>query len=223
MHVMILSAGRGERMLPLTKNTPKSLLKVAGISLIEHQLRRLIAAGFEDFVINHGRFGDQIESELGEGEALKCNISYSREGENILETGGGIYKALALLGTEPFLAVNADVWTDYDFTRLPTKPNGLAHLVLVKNPNHNMKGDFGLEKGKITNQSDKLYTFSGIGIYTAELFNSQKPGCFPLAPLLRNACDKHLVSGEIYRGQWWDIGTPERLKEICGKMKKSEV
>lgn len=220
MHVMILAAGRGERMMPLTKSTPKSLLKVAGISLIEHQLRRLIAAGYKDFVINHGRFGEQIEKELGSGSSFGCKINYSKEGEEILETGGGIYKALPMLESGPFIAVNADVWTDYDFSQLPTKLDGKAHLVLVENPPHNKQGDFGLERGQVKNQSDILYTFSGIGVYSAALFKSENTGRFPLAPLLRKACDKSQVSGELFKGSWNDIGTPERLQEIREKQEK---
>ena len=211
---MILAAGRGERMRPLTDSIPKALLNVNGQSLIEYHLIALVKGGITDIVINHAHLGSQIEAALGDGSRYGAQITYSPEGETGLETGGGIYHALPLLGTEPFIVVNADIWTDYPFKQLPYRPAGLVHLVLVDNPSFNKKGDFGLQGDRVVNEGHSLFTYSGIGVYTPELFNDCTPGTFPLAPLLRKAADAGQVTGEHYQGVWYDIGTPERLRMI---------
>ncbi len=214
MKAMILAAGKGERMQPLTAHTPKALLRVGGVALIEHQVRRLATAGYCDLVINHARFGDQIEAALGNGTELGVRIQYSAEGDAPLETGGGILRALPLLGAGPFAVINADVWTDYPLDRLPGAIDGLAHLVLVSNPTHHPQGDFGLQDGHIVLESPQKLTFSGIGVYRPELFDECSPGSFPLAAVLRIAASHGLVSGKVYPGLWMDIGTPQRLAEI---------
>jgi len=210
---MILAAGRGERMRPLTDQTPKPLLQAGGKPLIVHHIESLAAAGFRELVINHSHMGGQIEGALGDGSKWGLQISYSPE-DQALETGGGIFNALPLLGTAPFLVVNGDVWTDYAFS-LPALPDEiLAHLVLVDNPQHHADGDFALQRGRVANSGGARLTFSGIGMYHPRLFIGCRPGAFKLAPLLRAACDQRRVSGEHYRGRWMDIGTPERLLEL---------
>lgn len=211
---MILAAGRGERMRPLTDCTPKPLLEAGGNPLIVHHLRALQKAGVTNLVINHAHLGKQIEDYLGTGEQFGVNIRYSPEGEGAaLETGGGIYKALPLLGKEPFLVVNADVWTDMDYAGLAIGDVD-AHLILVNNPEHNLQGDFALSDGKVHQHGSAKLTFSGIGIYRPELFAGCKPGKFPLAPILREAMDHNRVSGELFTGHWIDVGTPQRLQQI---------
>jgi MurNAc alpha-1-phosphate uridylyltransferase len=214
MRAMLLAAGRGERMRPLTDDTPKPLLRIGGQMLIAHHIHALARAGFTQLVINHAWLGAQLERALGDGTAYGVHIEYSPEGETALETGGGIYRALPLLGSEPFLVVNADIWTDYDFANLPAAPDGLAHLVMVDNPPHHEQGDFSLVAGRLAQQGPLMLTFSGIGVYRPELFAGCRPGAFPLAPLLRAAMDREQVSGEYYPGRWTDIGTPERLAEV---------
>lgn len=209
---MILAAGRGERLRPLTDSTPKPLLKVGDRTLIEHHLHALARAGFRETVINHAHLGDQIEGQLGSGERYGLTIRYSVE-ESALETGGGILRALPMLGDEPFLVVNGDIWTDYPFQRLRELSPVLAHLVLVANPAHHPKGDFSLHEGIIGNAVSQRYTFSGIGVYRASLFSGMKDARFALAPLLRDAAQRGAVSGELYEGSWIDVGTPERLRE----------
>jgi len=221
MKAMILAAGRGERMRPLTDLIPKPLLEVGGKPLIVHHLERLAAAGFRDLVINHAHLGEKIEAALGEGSRWGLRIRYSPEG-TALETGGGILRALALLGQGPFLVVNGDVWTDLDFSRLRLTPGTLAHLVLVDNPGHHPRGDFFLESGMVRSETrpsapspaGQRLTFSGIGIYHPDLFLGCQPGAFPLAPLLRTAMARSLVTGEWHRGIWLDIGTPQRLQAL---------
>lgn len=212
MKAMILAAGKGERMRPLTLHTPKPLLKVAGKSLIEHQINRLAVAGVRELVINHAWLGEQIEAALGSGERYGVRIAYSPE-STPLETGGGIYQALPLLGEQPFILVNGDVWTSYDYTQLTDKAlSGLAHLVLVDNPEHHTQGDFSIVDGRVAMEGDVKYTYSGIAVIDPRLFNGCKPGAFKLAPLLREAMSKGLVSGELFSGNWVDVGTPERLQ-----------
>jgi len=213
---MILAAGRGERMRPLTDHTPKPLLKVAGKPLIIWHIERLLAAGIRRFVINHAHLGEQIEALLGDGTRYNASICYSAEGQGqALETGGGIFKALPLLGEEPFLVVNGDIWCDMDFAKLQLADQDLAHLVLVDNPPHNPAGDFHLTpKGRVLDQGLPRLTFSGIGVYHPRLFGSCEPGAFPLAPLLRHAMAEGKVSGVHHPGQWLDIGTPERLRQL---------
>lgn len=213
MKAMLLAAGRGERMRPLTATTPKPLLRAGAHALIEYHLAALARAGIHDIVINHSWLGQQLVDTLGNGERYGVRISYSAEGEPPLETAGGIIQALPLLGPAPFIVVNADIWTDYDFTQLPRTLSGKAHLVLVDNPAHHRGGDFALVASILRNAGDKL-TYSGIGVYSPALFAGMPPGVRPLAPILRSAIAQGEITGEWYRGQWWDIGTPERLQEL---------
>lgn len=212
MKAMILAAGKGERLRPLTLHTPKPLVKVAGVPLIEHHLRALAAAGFSEVVINHAWLGHKIEAYLGDGAQLGLSICYSAEGEP-LETGGGIHKALPLLGDEPFVVINGDIWTDYPLAQLPRYLSGDAHLVLVDNPEHNPQGDFALAQGQVLDQRPGL-TFSGISVLSPALFANCQGGAFKLAPLLRQAMAVGRVSGEHYRGHWIDVGTHERLAQV---------
>lgn len=214
MKAMILAAGKGERMRPLTLHTPKPLLSVAGQPLIEYHLRALATAGFTDVVINHAWLGQQIEDHLGDGSRFGLSIRYSPEGEP-LETGGGIFQALPLLGDAPFLLVNGDVWTDYPFACLRAPLQGLAHLVLVDNPGHHGRGDFRLQGGQVVDGDDApgTLTFSGLSVLHPALFAGCQAGAFKLAPLLRQAMSAGKVTGEHYRGAWVDVGTQERLAE----------
>lgn len=215
MKAMILAAGKGERMRPLTLHTPKPLVPAAGKPLIEYHLEALARAGVRDVVINHAWLGQQIEDHLGDGSRFGLKIRYSPEGEP-LETGGGIFKALPLLGDAPFLLVNGDVWTDYDFKRLCQPLQGLAHLVLVDNPGHHGRGDFRLDGTCVVDGDDTpgTLTFSGLSVLDPKLFESCQPGAFKLAPLLRQAMAAGQVTGEHYPGQWIDVGTLERLAEV---------
>jgi MurNAc alpha-1-phosphate uridylyltransferase len=218
MKAMILAAGRGERMRPLTDQTPKPLLKAGGVPLILHQIRRLKAAGYRELVINHAHLGAQIEQTLGDGSAHGVRIRYSPEGEGrALETGGGIHRALPLLGSAPFLVINGDIWCDLDLATLAIASDDLAQLVLVPNPPHHPNGDFALEAGRVSEQAAdhrSAFTFSGIGIYRPSLFQDCTAGAFPLAPLLREAMAQGRCGGQLYRGCWLDIGTPERLAAL---------
>lgn len=223
MKAMILAAGRGERMRPLTDTCPKPLLKVAGEPLIGWHLRRLRNAGIVEIVINHAWLGAQIEAALGSGGAYGVNIRYSPEGETGLETAGGIATALPLLGGEPFLVVNGDVLTDIDFqtafaaAEALLRQGKLAHLWLVPNPEHNPKGDFILQENGAVASADaagEALTFSGMGVYHPDLFRNTPPRqASKLAPLLREAMSAGLVSGEKHTGLWLDVGTAERLAE----------
>ena len=215
MKAMILAAGRGERMRPLTDHTPKPLLLVAGKPIIEYTIEQLVAAGFTELVINHAHLGAQIEAKLGNGQQLGVIIHYSPEGEQGLETAGGIINALPLLGKEVFLVVNGDIATDFDFTTLKNIPVDLAHLVLVPNPAHHPDGDFGINNaGLVDEQATEQLTFSGIGLYSPKLFDGLEAGSRKLGPLLRQAIAKQRVSGQTHTGFWLDIGTPERLQEL---------
>ena len=216
MKAMILAAGRGERMRPLTDHTPKPLLKAAGKALLEHTLIQLVTAGFSEIVINHAHLGGQIEAYLGNGHAWGADIAYSPEGEgSALETAGGIINALPLLGNGAFLVVNGDIATDFPFATLKQPIAGLAHLVLIDNPEHHPKGDFALDSaGHVHADGEEKFTFSGIGVYQPELFNKQPQGKSKLAPLLLQAMATGQVTGQHHRGFWMDIGTPERLQEL---------
>lgn len=214
MKAMILAAGRGERMRPLTDSIPKPLLKVGGKSLIEYHIEALVRAGLCELVINTAWHGEQIEQLLGSGEKYGAVIEYSHEGEHALETAGGIVQALPLLNGGPFVVVNADIWTDYDYSNLPESLDDFAHLVLVDNPPQHSGGDFALLNGRVQNEGDTRLTFSGIGVYQPTLFSALEAGIRPLAPLLRAAMAGDKISGEHYRGQWFDIGTPERLQAL---------
>ena len=214
MKAMILAAGRGERLRPLTDKIPKPLIKIAGKSLIEYHIGNLATAGYKDIVINTAWLAEKIHAQLGDGAQYGVSISYSDEG-TALETAGGIINALPLLGKGSFLVVNGDIWCDYNFSKLPGLNPGIqAHLVLVDNPGHNPEGDFALQDGLIRNSNDTLYTFSGIGIYTVDFFAEQSPGALPLAPIIRNKCEKNLVSGQYHNGLWADAGTIERLHDL---------
>lgn len=215
MKAMILAAGKGERLRPLTLHTPKPLVRAGGVPLIEYHVRALATAGFDELVINHAWLGEQIEAYLGDGERFGVRIRYSAEGEP-LETGGGIHRALALLGDEPFAVINGDIWTDYDFTALRQPLVGLAHLVLVNNPAHHPTGDFSLRDGLLRegDESAERLTYSGIAVLHPRLFAGCQAGAFKLAPLLRQAMASNQVSGERYDGQWVDVGTHERLAEV---------
>jgi len=219
MKAMILAAGRGERMRPLTDHTPKPLLKVADKALIEYHIEGLVRAGFADIIINYAWLGEQFEQALGGGERYGAHLMYSPEGATALETGGGIFKALPLLGSAPFVVVNGDVWSDYPFTRLPRNMTTLAHLVLVPNPPQHPHGDFFFADGALRESGMAKFTFSGIGMYRAELFAGCRPGAFPLAPLLRAAITQGRASGELYQGAWYDIGTPERMEQLDRKLR----
>lgn len=214
LKVMILAAGRGERMRPLSDRIPKPLLPVAGKALIVHLIERLVRGGLRDMVVNYAHLGGQIAEHLGDGSRLGARIVYSPEPDGGLETGGGIHAALSLLDSDPFVVVNGDIWTDYPFARLPRVFDGLAHLVLVDNPAHHPRGDFCLQAGRVRSDSAPRLTFSGIGVYRRELFRQCAPGRFPLAPLLRAAIERDQVGGEYYGGRWRDVGTPNRLAAL---------
>jgi MurNAc alpha-1-phosphate uridylyltransferase len=213
MRAMILAAGRGERMMPLTQHTPKPLLIAAGKSLIERIIMRLVSDGITKIVINHAYLGQQIENALGDGSKFGASIYYSPEGEKGFETAGGIIHALPLLGKEPFLVVNADIATDFPFHTLRDKSIDLAHLILVANPIHHPQGDFHLNTDNTLSSSDShRLTFSGIGLYSPELFQQAKINSAKLAPILREAMLHGRVTGEYFDGFWMDIGTPARLE-----------
>ena len=214
MIAMILAAGRGERLRPLTESTPKALVEVRGRSLLERHLDKIRSAGIETVVINLGWLGEKIAGKIGSGRAYGLTVVYSPEGDDILETGGGIHRALPLLGSEPFLVVNADIYTD-----MPLPPAGLAdedlgHLVLVPRPPHKQQGDFDLQDGRVRNSSSAAYTFSGVAVYRPEFFAGCEAGRFPLAPMLRTAARAGRLAGSLHRGLWEDVGTPERLAEL---------
>ncbi len=227
---MILAAGRGTRMAPLTNHTPKPMLKVAGKPLIEHQVERLVAAGFTEIVINHAYLGEQIEAHLKDGKQLGCHIQYSAESE-ALETAGGIMKALPLLGEDAFLVVNGDVWLDFDYGKLKDfKLNGLAHLVLVNNPEFHSQGDFylslnengqailSMDEPKLANETK--YTFSGLSILDPKLFSNYESGILKLLLPLKDAMKNKQVSGELFEGYWLDVGTPTRLDSLKDHLEK---
>lgn len=215
---MILAAGRGERMRPLTDHTPKPLLAVGGKPLIVWHIERLKAAGFDDIVINHAHLGSQIESALGDGATLGVSIRYSPE-TVALETAGGIAQALPLLGDAPFLVINGDVFCEWDVSRARACTGTMAHLVLVPNPPHHAGGDFALEGETVCEAGAVKYTFSGIGVYQPALFERIPRGAkAKLAPLLREAMAHKKVSGEVFYGRWEDVGTPERLAALDGEL-----
>lgn len=211
---MLLAAGRGSRLRPLTDTTPKPLLPVAGSPLIVHTIRHLARAGVTDLVINLAYKGEQIQDALGDGTSFGVRITYSPEPEGGLETGGGVLKALPLLGSEPFVVVNSDFYTDYDFSQLPTEPKGLVHLVLVDTPADANKSDFAFYDGQLSSERPRNLYFSGIGVYRPELFEGCRPGIFSLTPMLRSAIFNHQATAEHYTGQWYEIGTPERWQTL---------
>ena len=215
MKAMILAAGRGERMRPLTDMIPKPLLPVGGRPLIEWHIKNLAKNGFKEIVINIAHLGHLLPKTLGDGSRWGVDIYYSDEQEEgALESLGGIVKAQPILGDAPFLVVNADIYSDYSFNPNFELGDKLAHLILVPNPPHNIVGDFGLDEALVLNKSDCMYTFSGIGYYNPKIFQDMRATKAPLAPLLRELAEKKELSGELYEGMWHDIGTPQRLKEI---------
>jgi len=216
LKAMLLAAGRGERMRPLTDATPKALLPAGGRPLVAWLIDRLAGEGYTDLVINHAHLGAMIEAALGDGSRFGVRIRYSPEPE-ALETAGGIANALALLGPAPFLVVNADLHADYPFARLrgALRDDADAHLVLVDNPPHHPAGDFALAGGRVANDGGAMLTFSGIGVYRPALFDGIRPGTrAALAPLLRAAAARGRVTGERYAGRWVDVGTPDRLARL---------
>lgn len=223
MKAMILAAGRGERMRPLTDTIPKPLLLAGGKPLIVHLIESLRREGFCDLVINHAYLWQQLLSVLTDGRTLGVRIRYSAEPQDALDTGGGILNALPILGNSPFLVVNGDIWTDYPFHQLAKKPLHLAHLVMVDNPPHHPAGDFAVVDGKVDLRGRARLTFGGIGVYRPEFFDGHGGGRFPLAPLLREAALRGEVSAEYYGGQWIDVGTPQRLKELDSRLCQVEV
>lgn len=215
MKAMILAAGRGKRMAPLTDHCPKPLLPLAGKPLILHHIEKLVAAGITEMVINHAWLGSMIEQALGDGGRFGAQIRYSPEIAGGLETGGGVLQALPLLGEAPFVLINGDIWTDLDYRplrALQLRAGDVAHLCLVANPEHHPEGDFCLEQGRVlAKKGPQALTFSGISLISPALFYGQTAGFFPLAPLLRTAMAQDQVSGEQLIGKWVDVGTPERL------------
>lgn len=218
MKAMLLAAGRGERMRPLTDSVPKPLLPVRGRPLIAWHLAALVRAGIRDVVINVSWLGDRLRAALGDGAAFGVRIAWSEEGPVALETGGGIRHALPLLGPEPFLVVSADIWTDIDFARLALEPGAEAHLVLVPNPPHHPRGDFGLEGGRVVERATDRLTYGNVGIYRPALFEGFAAGRFPLVEVLRRGIAAGTVRGEVHRGAWCDVGTPARLAELDARL-----
>ena len=214
MRAMILAAGRGERLRPLTDEVPKSLVEVHGESLLERHLESVRAAGISTVVINLGWLGEKIVERVGSGERYGLEVVYSDERGNVLETGGGIYKALPALGDRPFLVVNADVYTDMPVPDVTLGAHHLGHLVMVPTPEYRPHGDFDIDEGLIRNCDGPAYTFSGIAIYRPQLFDGRAAGRFPLAPILREAADRGQLSGSLYEGTWADVGTAERLAAL---------
>jgi MurNAc alpha-1-phosphate uridylyltransferase len=234
MKAMILAAGRGERMRPLTDSIPKPLIDVDNKPLIERHIEALHAAGVIDLVINLGWLGSVLRERLGDGNRLGVRIAYSDEGWPALETGGGIHRALPLLGDAPFLLINGDVWTDYPLPRLMgaaehLAETDLAHLVLVPNPPHHPRGDFGLVSGarpgaqRVVTPCVERHTFSGLSVLRPELFADCSPGPFPLAPLLTAAMIAGRVAGELHEGAWSDVGTPGRLRELHSHLDRQKL
>ena len=215
MKAMVLAAGRGERLRPLTDETPKSLIEVRGQALLERHLDNIAASGITEVVINLGWLGERIRERIGSGSEYGLNVVFSDEGDNVLETGGGILKALPLLGSDPFAVVNADIYTDLPIPEVELDDNTDGHLVLVPSPAYRDAGDFGLDGERITNEA--LYTFSGMSFYRPEFFAGCEAGRFSIVPLLRKAADAGRLSGMLYEGLWADVGTPERLAAINRK------
>ena len=229
MRALIFAAGKGERMRPLTERTPKPLLEAGGKPLIVWHLEKLAALGVHDVVVNTSWLAHCFQPVLGDGSRWGLRLHYSFEGPEPLETGGGMHHALRLLGTDPFIVVNGDIWTDFDFTRLPRQPTGLVHLVMVDNPAQHPGGDFSLDAGGVLHgdsDGEPKLTYSGIGVYRPELLDGWQqvigdavgakamPPQFKLVPLLQAAMRKRLVTGEHHGGWWTDVGTPERLAQL---------
>ena len=219
MKAMLLAAGRGERMRPLTDSLPKPLVPVAGRPLIAWHLAALAAAGYREVVVNTSWLAEALHSALGDGASFGVRITWSDEGPVPLETGGGIFRAVPLLGPGPFLVVNADIWTDIDFARLELESDAHAHLVLVANPPHNVRGDFGLDGDRIVSRDTDRFTYSGVGVFRPEFFHDSTAGRFPLLPLLNRAIAARRLRGELHRGAWSDVGTAERLAALDARLR----
>ncbi|RUO24306.1 mannose-1-phosphate guanylyltransferase [Aliidiomarina minuta] len=220
MRAMILAAGRGQRMRPLTDNMPKPLLPVAGKPLIDYHLEKLARAGVKDVVINHAWQGASLHQHIGNGQAYGLNVAWSAEPEGGLETAGGIIKALPLLGDEPFWVINGDVWTDYAFSSLPTTlDDALGHLILVTNPQHNQNGDFQLAQDRVElPEAGPGYTFSGLSLLSPQLFAGYPVTKLALKPLFLAAIQQQQLQGSVYNGQWTDVGTPQRLEQLSAQL-----
>lgn len=219
MKAMLLAAGRGERMRPITDSLPKPLVPVAGKPLIAWHLAALARAGYREVVVNTSWLAAQLHEALGDGSAWGVSISWSDEGPVPLETGGGIFRAVPLLGPGPFLVVNADIWTDIDFAALSLEDGAHARLVLVPNPPHNVRGDFGLDGDLVVSRDTDRFTYSGVGMFRREFFDGASGERFPLLPLLNRAIAARRVRGELHRGAWSDVGTPERLAALDARLR----
>jgi MurNAc alpha-1-phosphate uridylyltransferase len=219
MRAMILAAGRGERMRPLTDNTPKPLLPIGGKPMIQYHIETLAAAGMRDIVVNLAWLGGQIRDALADGSRFGVRIQYSDEGDAALETGGGIFQALPFLagasGNDPFVVVSGDVWTEYPLGACANKlaPTDVAHFVVVPNPDFHSRGDFGLSSGRLVDAGER-YTYANIGVFRPEFFADCRAGKFPVGPLMFDWIRKGRVSGELYRGGWHNVGTPEQLRQL---------
>jgi MurNAc alpha-1-phosphate uridylyltransferase len=218
MKAMLLAAGRGERLRPITDTLPKALVPVGGKPLIAWHLAALAGAGIRDVVINLSWLGEQLHAALGDGRDFGVRITWSEEGPVALETGGGIFRALPLLGPEPFLVVSADIWTDIDFSRVKLEPDALAHLVLISNPPHHPRGDFGLDGNLVVERDSERLTYANVGVYRPEFFDGCTAGRFPLLRPLQRAIAGRRVRGELHRGQWSDVGTAERLADLTARL-----
>lgn len=230
MKALIFAAGLGERMRPLTNHTPKPLLTVGGKRLVEWHLEKLAAMNVREVVINTSWLAEQFPQTLGDGSRWGLSLHWSYEGTTPLETGGGMLHALPLLGDEPFLLVNGDIWIDYDFARLPHEPDGLAHLVMVDRPPQATQGDFALDAdGRVRSEGEHRLTYSGLGVYRPQLLDGwrghthdagadETPPRFRLAPILRAHMDEGRITGEHHRGRWTDVGTPERLATLDAEL-----
>lgn len=216
---MILAAGRGERMRPLTDTVPKPLLEAGGKPLIQYHIENLALAGVRDIVINLAWHGAKLRDAIGDGARFGARIRYSDEGDCALETGGGICNALPLLGAEPFIVVSGDIWTAFPFATLQLAANDVAHFVVVPNPGFHANGDFGLDGTRMTGAGSK-YTYANIGVFTAEFFVGRKPERFPLAPLMFDWIRRGKVSGELYAGPWHNVGTPEQLATLDRQLRQ---
>ena len=232
---LVFAAGKGERMRPLTNETPKPLLRVGGKPLVEWHLEKLAAIGIREVVLNIAWLADRFEPALGNGSRWGLRIHYSHEGAEPLETGGGMLHALRLLGDAPFICVNGDTWSDYDFARLPTRPRAMAHLVMVDNPAQHPRGDFRIEAdGTLRGDGEPKYTYSGIAVYDPRILTGWRdvigavagtertPPRFKLAPLLFDAMARGEIHGELHHGRWTDVGTPERLANLDEELREVE-
>lgn len=223
MRAMILAAGRGERMRPLTDAIPKPLLQVAGKPLIQYHIDALAAAGVRDIVVNLAWKGSLLRDAIGDGRKFGMTLHYSDEGSQALETGGGIVNALPLLGNEPFVVVSGDIWTRFPFGSLASRlaANDLAHLVLVPNPDFHTRGDFSLDGARVGNDASNRFTYGNIGLFRPSFFEGCSPGRFPLSPIMRQRIEEGRVSGELYEGPWRNIGTPTQLAELDRELTRS--